>query len=146
MSLRGKLTSSPTAVDHVADRKTQIERQLFALSQKFHNIKYPMVLNTNGAIVYQYAVAGDMSPDFENYAMNLIDIGAKISALFSLGSIQKIKITGLHRTLVNIHLLTDEFVLVFFLEVEPITRALLDYNSIEDEILPFVDKLVNVLS
>lgn len=150
MALRGR---SPHSVggglglsESRNDRKVHIERHLFAMTQKISNLKFPTVLNMDGDIAYQYLASGEAPQDAEIYAMNLIDIGTKISKLFSYGNITKIRITGLHRTLVHIQVLSSEFVLVYFLETEPITRALVEYDVIEDEIGPFVDRLINLLS
>ncbi len=151
MALRGRSTNFVGGVGGLAessriDKKIHIERQLHAMAQKVANVKFPTVLNKEGDVIFQYVSSGEVSPqDMDIYTMNLIDIGLKISKLFSYGSITKIRITGLHRTLVHIQNLSPEYVLVFFLETDPITRAMLDYESIEDEVGPYIDRLINFL-
>lgn len=148
MALRGRAlhAGDRNSLESRVDRKSHIERNLQSMAQKMHNVRFPAVLNMDGDIIYQYTGGAEPPLDADIYAMNLIEIGTKISKLFSYGNVTKVRITGLHRTLVHIQVLTAEHILVFFMETEPITRALLDYDAIEDEIGTYIDRLINLLS
>lgn len=131
----------------VLDKAQLLDEKMKKLAKKFPSLKFPVIINRVGDIVYSLVLFEDLPSEFGAYIVSARKLSEKFYKLFVPSTkCKQLKIKGENRAIFTLYFLDENYFLAFYTENDLGYHSVFDPKIIDDEIHEYVEEIKLLLT
>ena len=130
----------------LADRDSLLAEKLYLFTNKFHNVRYPAIIDANGDMITPLNSIDDFPPEYTSYIFTLKSLAERVLKIFCTSNCQKLKVRGENQALFSVYNLDSEHFLAFYCDIDPDVSKAVDPTGNDDSFPDVLADIKKILS
>eukprot|EP01040_Poterioochromonas_malhamensis_P002222 gene2222-2364_t len=129
-----------------SDRDTLIADKLNQFTHKFHNVRYPAVIDIHGDMISTMSNFHEFPPEYAAYVYTMKTLAEKVLKIFCTSNCLKLKVRSESQAFFSLYCLDQYHVLVFYCDIDPELSKAIDPTGNDDKYQEIISDMKKILS